>query len=164
MTSFYFFEAKASLVYLYHFSDMFFLLFFIQLITRSVGRIENCRRYIARVIIHHRYRWLHVLVRYRVVIYVSSSSAEGRLASTGTTGAVCRLAAIVACSYVRLEHQEIWFGYFEGVETSLETVPIAETVQTRKHVVVHRTAAEKFPFQSHADVCDRWFANIIKFI
>lgn len=86
---------------------MFFLLFVIQLIARGVGHVENRRRRVVRVTVRHRYRQHLVLVRYRVVIYVSSPPAEGRLASTGTAGAVRRLAAVAARSYVRLEHQEI---------------------------------------------------------
>lgn len=121
---------------------MFFLLFVIQLIALGVGRVENRRRRVVRVTVRHRYRRYSVLVRYRIVIYVPSSPAEGRLASTGTAGAVRRLAAVAARSYVRLEHQEIRFGYFEGVEAGLETVAVAKAIQTRKYVVVHRAAAE----------------------
>lgn len=86
---------------------MFFLLFVIQLIALGVGRVENRRRGVVRVTVRHRYRRLSVLVRYRVVIYVPSSPAEGRLTSTGTAGAIRRLAAVAARSHVRLEHQEI---------------------------------------------------------
>lgn len=125
---------------------MLFLVLVHRLVVRYAGRVQNCRR-IVRVIVHHGYRRRFVLIRYRVVIYVPASSAEGGLASAGAAGAIGRLAAVAARSHIRLEHQEIRFGYFKGVEAGLEAVAVAEAIQSREHVVVHRAAeAEKFPF------------------
>lgn len=131
-------------IYLYHFSDMLFLfliLFVLGFIAHDAGRVKNRRRILGATV-RHGYRWHFVLIRYRIVTYVPSPSAEGRFASTGTAGAIRRLAAVTARSYVRLEHQEIWFGYFEGVKASLEAVAVTKAIQSRKHVVVHWTAAE----------------------
>lgn len=89
---------------------MLFLLLVISvlgLVVRDAGRVEVRRRRVLGVTVRHGYRRHFVFIRYRIVIYVPSPSAEGRLASTGTAGAIRRLAAVTARSHVRLEYQEI---------------------------------------------------------
>lgn len=121
---------------------MFLLFVIFRIIFRDDGLIQDCRRVVS-VTIRHVYRRYLILIYCRIVIRVSSSPpTEGGFTSAGTARTVCWLAAIPTSSHIRFEHQEIRFGYFESIKTRFETVTVTKTIQTRKHVIIHRTAAK----------------------
>lgn len=114
--------------YLDHFSDVFLLLFLVGCVDIvDVRGIGHGGGRVVSIILD--YRTYFILLDDRVIQRrIPSPPTERRFAPSGATGTVRRLTTLSAGSYSRLEHQEIRFWDFEGVETSLEAVSLPQTI------------------------------------